>query len=115
MYKGQPKAMRADLADGVWAWSQFFQVAPLTDGKASLLDVACGEGHFLNAARQRGFRVQGLDFKGNCVEAARNLYGVQVVSQDLASYATATGERHFDYVTAFEFLEHTAEPIEVLR
>ena len=113
MYKGRPKAMRADLANGVWAWNQFFQVAPLKDGEAALLDVGCGEGHFLNAARQRRFHAQGLDFNANCVEAARNLYDVPVVAQDLASYAT--GGQHFDYVTAFEFLEHTAEPMEVLR
>jgi SAM-dependent methyltransferase len=113
MYRGRPKAMPADLADGVWAWSEFFQAASLVDGEASLLDVGCGEGHFLNTARQRGFRVQGLDFNANSVEAARNLYGLPVVSQDLASYAT--GGQHFDYVTAFEFLEHTAEPVEVLR
>jgi len=113
MYKGRPKAMRADLADGVWAWSRFFQVAPITGGEESLLDVGCGEGHFLNAARQRGYRVQGLDFNANSTEAARSLYGVPVLSQDLASYAR--GGQHFDYVTAFEFLEHTAEPIAVLR
>ena len=113
MYKGHPKAMRAGLAEGVWAWDQFFRLAPLTDGESSLLDVGCGEGRFLNAARQRGFHVQGLDFNANCVEAARNLYGVQVVSRDLASYVT--GAEHFDYVTAFEFLEHTADPVDVLR
>jgi len=105
--------MRAGLAEGVWAWSQFFQVAPLEDGEASLLDVGCGRGHFLDAARRRGFRVQGLDLNANCVEAARNLYGVQVVSQDLASYAT--GEHHFNYVTAFELLEHVGDPVEALR
>jgi SAM-dependent methyltransferase len=113
MYKGRPKAVRAGLADGAWAWNQFFRLAPLTDGEASLLDVGCGEGRFLNATRQRGFHVQGLDFNGNCVEAVRNLYGVQVASRDLASYAT--GAAHFDYVTAFEFLEHTADPVDVLR
>jgi SAM-dependent methyltransferase len=112
MYRGRPKAMRAGPGRGVWAWNQFFQAAP-RDGEASLLDVGCGEGHFLNAARQRGFSVQGLDFNANSAEAARDLYGVPVVSGDLASYATR-GQR-FDYVTAFEFLEHSAEPIGVLR
>ena len=105
--------MRAGYAEGVWAWSQFFQIAPPVDGEASLLDVGCGQGHFLDAARRRGFRVQGLDFNPNCVEAARNLYGIQVISQDLASYAT---EGHqFNYVTAFEILEHIADPVEALR
>ncbi len=95
-----------------WAWNEFLSHAPTQEG-GSLLDVGCGVGHFLHAARSRGFEAEGIDFNRQLATLARDVYGVQVTCEDLTSYVKR--ERTFDYVTAFEVLEHVSNPVDLLR
>lgn len=76
-------------------------------GTGGLFDVGCGSGNFLAFAKDRGWQVAGIDFDGNAVRAAREVFGITNVEQtDLISYAAAQPETKFDLATFFDVFEH---------
>jgi len=84
----------------------------LPDGRARMLDVGCGTGHFLHALQTRaGDRLElaGLDFSTKAIERARS----EVPGADLAEadvYAIPWPDDSFDLVTSLETLEHLRKP-----
>jgi len=81
-----------------------------------LLDLGCGVGNFLAAARDVGFRVAGIDLNRNALRFAQEHYSLRNVfvmrpEEFASSYA---GER-FDVVTFFEVLEHQENPTGFLQ
>lgn len=83
-----------------------------------LLDVGCGEGGFLEVARARGFEVAGLDLDPGNVEAARRrglAVETALLTGDGGALPEALRGRAFDWVTAFDVLEHQAEPLAFLE
>jgi 2-polyprenyl-3-methyl-5-hydroxy-6-metoxy-1,4-benzoquinol methylase len=76
-------------------------------GKGRLLDVGCGPGVFLEVARERGWRVEGLEFNAWCVERVRGL-GIPVVDSPLEMADLAAGT--YQCVTLWTVLEHIVEP-----
>jgi SAM-dependent methyltransferase len=77
-----------------------------------LLDIGCGAGGLLEAARKHGWNAQGLDVSSHAAKHVREL-GFEVFEGELreAAYPAA----HFDVVTAAELLEHIFEPAALLR
>jgi 2-polyprenyl-3-methyl-5-hydroxy-6-metoxy-1,4-benzoquinol methylase len=73
----------------------------------SLLDVGAYCGYFLDVARERGFRAEGIELSRWAVEQARRL-GVTVHRETLGERA-ATGAR-YDVVTLWDVIEHVADP-----
>lgn len=74
-------------------------------GAGSLLDVGCGEGHWLGWVRERraGLRLCGFEVAPNRVEHARRLYpGLDVRQGNI--FTEDPGQ--FDVVTCLEVLEH---------
>jgi SAM-dependent methyltransferase len=82
-----------------------------------LLDIGCGEGGFLEIARARGFDVAGIDLDAGNVEAARRR-GLPVehglLLDEAGALAPALRGRRYDWVTAFDVLEHQADPLAFL-
>ena len=72
-----------------------------------LLDIGCGAGGLLLAARQNGWNAQGLEVAGQATEHVRSL-GFEVFHGELQQ-AEFPAE-HFDVITAAEILEHLSEP-----
>ena len=85
-----------------------------------LLDIGCGEGMFLQVARERGFQIAGLDLDAGNVAAAR-ARGLAPIEQGLVVDAEGRlapmlrGAPPLDWVTAFEVLEHQPDPLGFLR
>lgn len=77
-----------------------------------LLDLGCGAGGLLQAARNHGWNAQGLDVSSHAAEHVREL-GFEVFEGELSEAAFPEGQ--FDVVTAAELLEHISEPRALLR
>jgi SAM-dependent methyltransferase len=77
-----------------------------------LLDLGCGAGDLLDAARTNGWQAQGVDVAAHVVNHVR-ARGFEVFEGELheAAYPSA----HFDVVTAAELLEHIFEPRALLQ
>lgn len=83
------------------------QVAPYkSSGKA--LDIGCGPGYFLTAAKNLGFDVYGLDPSDYIVSMAQKSWRdrVKLGLIETAKYPAET----FDLVVAFDTFEHIYEP-----
>ena len=98
-----------------------WMLEPAGDGRGALLDVACGQGKFLEFAHARGFDVTGVDVSDVAVKAAQKRVPE-------AKVVLGAGERlpfvddSFDVVTCIGSLEHfpdsaagAAESARVLR
>ena len=77
-----------------------------------LLDIGCGAGNLLQAARKNGWDAQGLDVSAGAVKHVRNL-GFEVFEGELQDAAFPS--QHFDVVTAAELLEHLIDPRPLLQ
>lgn len=77
-----------------------------------LLDIGCGGGEWLNAARRAGWKAQGLEVSAPVVEYLRE--------QDFEIFHgflqdAAYPDNHFDMVLAIEVLEHVPDAEAILR
>ena len=89
------------------------RLLPLT---ASFLDIGCGTGNFLAAARDAGYPVSGIELDRNAARFARERLGLQrVLALTISEFAEQHPKERFDVVTFFEVLEHQAAPIEFLQ
>jgi SAM-dependent methyltransferase len=96
--------LRHDLA---WHHHQVLELRP--PGQ-TLLDVGCGSGSFLNAARLQGYDVWGLDFDKSNIQTARERYRLKnIFPMSIETFASRR-RRRFDVVTFFEVLEHMQDP-----
>jgi len=77
-----------------------------------LLDIGCGAGGLLEAARTHGWKAQGLDVSAGAVKHVRSL-GFEVFEGEL--HDAAFPSQHFDVITAAELLEHLIDPQPLLH
>lgn len=77
-----------------------------------LLDVGCGPGFLLEAARGRGWEVLGLDPSRFAAEHVARTFGLPVVCSTLAEAALEAAS--FDAVTLIHSLEHLPDPVAAL-
>jgi SAM-dependent methyltransferase len=81
------------------------------DDRSDVLDVGCAVGTFLQKMRSRhGSRTTGVDFKD--LSASPTLDGVDFRCG--LFYEQAFGDKRFDLVTMWHFLEHDYEPMRTL-
>lgn len=73
-----------------------------------LLDVGCGAGFFLDAARARGYDVAGVDLSPVPVAYARDTLGIDVSLGSLYDFRAPDGS--FGVVTIFQTIEHDPDP-----
>ena len=81
-----------------------------------LLDVGCGTGNFLAAARDRGFRVSGIDLDRSAASFAREKLSLEnIFPFSIIDFAAQSHVAKYDVVTFFEVLEHQADPAAFLN
>ncbi len=83
------------------------RVRPLVKPSARLLDVGCGNGAGLRAARALGFEAGGIDVSDAAVAKCRDA-GLDAVVGDFPTHDF--GEQRFDVVTFWDVLEHLPDP-----
>lgn len=78
---------------------------------ASVLDVGCGEGHFLVKAARKGAIASGIELNRQAADVARSK-GIRVHEELIGAHVTRDG---YDMVTSFQVLEHVTDPLGFLR
>lgn len=81
--------------------------------KGPLLDVGCGDGGFLRIAREAGFEVQGTEFSAYAAAYIQRALGIQAAAGELQDVPLP--DDAFNTITLWHSLEHTRDPLEVLR
>ena len=95
---------------------KYFLSDPLAPGQGELVDIGCGTGNFLAAARRKGYRVTGTELDRNAARFAQAKLGLpRVLPLTIGEFAERHPGERFDVVTFFEVLEHQADPVEFLR
>ena len=105
------RGYRDYLADRRFIEAKFARVLERVEGlrgPGDLLDVGCGPGFLLAAARERGWRPIGIDLNGWAAAYAREELGLdaRAVALDGAGFSDAT----FDAVTMMDLIEHVPDP-----
>jgi SAM-dependent methyltransferase len=79
-----------------------------------LLDVGCGYGFFLGAAKSKGWHTVGIE--GSPVESdyASRTFAVEVIQSDAGSALAQIPDGRFDVVTFWHALEHLEQPDRIL-
>jgi 2-polyprenyl-3-methyl-5-hydroxy-6-metoxy-1,4-benzoquinol methylase len=91
---------------------RFLERRPDDAPQPRLLDVGCGGGAFLAAAREAGWEAAGIDFDAKAVAGARRR-GLDVSLGGLESVADRAGQ--YDAVTLSHVIEHLHDPAGALR
>ena len=95
---------------------KYFLADPLAPRGGELLDIGCGTGNFLAAARDAGYRVTGTELDGKAARFAKERVGLQrIFPLTISEFAGQHADEKFDVVTFFEVLEHQAAPVEFLQ
>lgn len=84
------------------------------ESRGRLLDVGCGNGDFLVAARAQGFEVEAIELNEQAVKKANARLGKECVRCGNIE-TTELPENYYDVCVLFDTLEHTRDPIAVLR
>lgn len=79
--------------------------------KGELLDVGCYTGFFLECARDRGWRVRGVEPSRWAARHAVEELGLDVFNGTIEQFET---DHTFDVITMWDVLEHVPNPVEVL-
>ena len=95
---------------------KYFLADTLAPCGGELLDIGCGTGNFLAAAREAGYEVAGIELDRNAARFAKERLGLQnILPLTISEFAERYAEKRFDVVTFFEVLEHQAAPVEFLQ
>jgi SAM-dependent methyltransferase len=88
----------------------------LVPRSGEILDIGCGTGNFLAAAREAGYGVTGIELDRNAAQFAKERLTLQrVFPLTISEFVKQHPAQRFDIITFFEVLEHQAAPVEFLR
>jgi SAM-dependent methyltransferase len=92
-----------------------FLADPLAPKRGELLDIGCGTGNFLSAARAAGYEVTGIELDRNAAAFAEEKTGLPVFPLSVSEFARRYAGKKFDVISFFEVLEHQAAPEEFIK
>lgn len=82
------------------------EVSPLVPPPASLLDVGCGNGGFLLAAKNAGYEALGIDISQGAIDIVRRRGGEAIC----VDFLTHDFGRTFDVISMWDVVEHLQDP-----
>jgi 2-polyprenyl-3-methyl-5-hydroxy-6-metoxy-1,4-benzoquinol methylase len=85
----------------------------LVPGKGELLDIGPNVGTCLALARERGWRVRGIEINAEAARYCREARGLEVITGTLGPETYPEGR--FDVVLMGDVIEHVASPAHVMR
>ncbi|MDD3905553.1 MAG: class I SAM-dependent methyltransferase [Candidatus Omnitrophica bacterium] len=81
-------------------------------GSSRLLDVGCGTGWFLEAARERGYDIAGQELGKGLAKFTSEKLNIKVWDVPLSEKPDVSG---FDVITLFDVIEHIPDPKNMVR
>ena len=109
-YKGErEKSKRQELR----AKKHFRRLARTMPTAGDLLEVGAGDGYFLNAAKEAGWRVHGLELSQPRIEQAKRWFDIDLLPQDLLKADLKPAS--FDAIAMFQLIEHVHDPRAILK
>jgi 2-polyprenyl-3-methyl-5-hydroxy-6-metoxy-1,4-benzoquinol methylase len=104
--KSDPSAFKAVFEEQKWFFAQEIIPHFSKDKNIRILDIGCGNGSLLAAAKEHGFKnVVGIDISPEQVEIANKL-GVIEVKQGNLNDMISEGKEKFDLITGMDIIEH---------
>ena len=98
----------------IGTYKPFFKAVQNIRGRCNkLLDVGCGVGRFLHAARAAGWCVEGIDSSERAISVGQMAATFPMTMGTIESVAHSG--KQYDVVTMFEVLEHVSDPVSQLR
>ena len=95
---------------------KYFLSDPAAPRAGKLLDVGCGTGNFLAAARNAGYDVSGTELDRDAAQFAKDQVGLpHIFPVAILEFVQQHPGKTFDVVTFFEVLEHQAAPAAFLE
>jgi SAM-dependent methyltransferase len=95
---------------------KYFLTDPAVPRDGKLLDVGCGTGNFLAAAKKAGYDVSGTELDRDAARFAKDQVGLsRIFSLPILEFVQQYPDKTFDVVTFFEVLEHQATPAAFLE
>ena len=95
---------------------KYFLTDPAAPRGGRLLDVGCGTGNFLAAARAAGYDVSGTELDGDAARFAKDQLGLaHIFPVAISDFVQQHPDKSFEVVTFFEVLEHQATPAAFLE
>jgi len=95
---------------------KYFLADALAPGDGKLLDIGCGTGNFLAAARDAGYEVTGIELDRNAARFGKERLGLQnIFPLTISEFTEQHKGEQFDVATFFEVLEHQSAPVEFLQ
>ena len=91
---------------------ELFRIIKNYKPKGKFLEVGCAGGALLNAARQEGYEVYGVEFSDEAASFARQRFSLNVFTGDV--HSAKFNSEMFDIVYLGDVLEHLANPRETL-
>jgi 2-polyprenyl-3-methyl-5-hydroxy-6-metoxy-1,4-benzoquinol methylase len=90
------------------------RIAEYSKGR-SLLDLGCGSGIFVKAARERGYDARGIDMSPASIECGRKLWNLDITCITIDDYLRNPENREkAEVVTMYSVLEHVTKPHDTL-
>ena len=107
----KPDYFQKQRAQKEW-WNRVFddrleKIENILGRKGHILDVGCGPGFFLARARERGWRVSGVEPSPHAVSFANSELGLSVC---LGEIETFTSDECFDVIHSHGVIEHVLSP-----
>ena len=97
----------------VYCHNYYLSLVERYSRNGSILDIGSGNGYFLVAAKQRGWRATGYDVDRKTVESVGKRVGVKILSGDFTKLKWEDGS--FDAVYMHQVIEHLKTPMAYLQ
>ena len=85
---------------------------PFPKGEGKLLDIGCGNGTYLAAVKELGWRGFGVESNRSSARYANKSMGLEVQAEDFE--VVVYPEKYFDVITMWHSLEHFSDPKKII-
>ena len=80
--------------------------------KASVLDLGCGLGHFLDILKGKGWDIEGIDMSKSSVKIAKKKLGNKIHLKSIESFKTS---KKYDLILMIDIIEHVRNPDHIMQ